>query len=1118
MATIVLSAIGSAIGGSLFTSTVGIAIGSAIGSAIGGSIGYQIDAQLFGLNDPQTGEGQRLEEISLSSGQPGTPLVECWGREVRVPGHYIFMGDVIETQRRTKVSDGGKKGPDVFLNEFLYDVDVALAIADARYRKVESAHKIFMNGKKVFDRPLTQGPQFDLFSNFTRNYPFGNKQEFATLEINQGQVRFIKVYFVGFNPDQGEGAAYEGWSREGLVYNDFNNVYNLDIDRSLAVRMNDFSNETNGDYLISIRYDLGDSFPADTVGANNVTGQPFEGQPTGVPYTNYFSPPFVGGGNPHSFRQIPEEELSFAGLADRLTFYDGTQNTADPAIQVFENIENVGNAAPCFKGTCYHFFEGLQLEEFGNGLPRVEFIIDCEGSWLTDADGNDRPYGITVDTVISQILTNAGFQASEFDVSGIDGTREKNGVYGFAIEGTTSTANKLRALMNWYDIGLREKDGKLEFYDNDNPLTGTIASSELQAKEPGSPPREELITTDIADYELVTDVQVQSRNVNDEGQALSVRANNPVAVYLNESELNFKNMTSTQGMATNVARRILDSQQRGARTFTFSLPPSRLDVLEGDLLTINISGGNSFQAIVDRVSRGANFLHEVEATRFDGFYEYTGVLDGGDGDGESEIPVNREAIDTYIGNDVPRRYFNLGEVSEIVGENESRPYALLAWGPSPIVTASESFVTQRCNWFSKIQGLANWVDAFEREANPVRTGSNAAWIIITAPGTNLSEVTEQNVIDPNGTFDFYVTLAPSTTQAGGTPSAIYPQLQSCSEAELRSFGQAASEFAVGAGNTFLIGREIIAVQTINELEADPTPPYNQLRKYRATGLIRNVGSYDRTRMVHSLGSERGIIVEAKGIENRPVGRYALAAKSTLAEMNDQKGSTVQFDVVLNPDGPIGEEIEFQYVQTGENLLPDVIDPETVEALRMTAAFNNTNAFNSLIPANLQVGDLIVSFLPGGTKNGFNSKGISAGCDPLDYLVEIMSSGASNATVKRSIYIRFNTSSDILDNLYPSRPSYDGVLVQGQFLTAGVIASNNELNPGGQDGLDSIGSATHPLFNCKFLYTAAQQTADFGGTQSSVHLRIYTRGKYDEYGKQYLSTYGGFSTAFTQVTV
>ena len=103
-------------------------------------IGYQIDAQIFGLNDTPTGQGQRIEEFSYSSGQPGTPMFEAWGREARVPGHFIFVGQIEETSRTRKVADGGKGGDDAYLTEYLYDVDVAIGILNAKHRPMQTAH------------------------------------------------------------------------------------------------------------------------------------------------------------------------------------------------------------------------------------------------------------------------------------------------------------------------------------------------------------------------------------------------------------------------------------------------------------------------------------------------------------------------------------------------------------------------------------------------------------------------------------------------------------------------------------------------------------------------------------------------------------------------------------------------------------------------------------------------------------------------------------------------------------------------------------------------------------------------------------------------------------------
>src|SRR5574343_60207 len=65
-----------------------------------------------------------------------------------------------------------------------------------------------------------------------------------------------------------------------------------------------------------------------------------------------------------------------AALDQIMTVYDGTQTTADPTIETFEEVGNV----PAYVGLGYVVFADLQLEDYGNRVPNLQFEVYTDGT------------------------------------------------------------------------------------------------------------------------------------------------------------------------------------------------------------------------------------------------------------------------------------------------------------------------------------------------------------------------------------------------------------------------------------------------------------------------------------------------------------------------------------------------------------------------------------------------------------------------------------------------------------------------------------------------------------------------------------------------------------------
>lgn len=77
-----------------------------------------------------------------------------------------------------------------------------------------------------------------------------------------------------------------------------------------------------------------------------------------------------------------ETVLASTRIADGITFYKGTEDQLPSSlIQSYEGVENT----PAFRGTAYVLFENMQLAEYGNRPPNLEFVLVKNGDSTSTA-------------------------------------------------------------------------------------------------------------------------------------------------------------------------------------------------------------------------------------------------------------------------------------------------------------------------------------------------------------------------------------------------------------------------------------------------------------------------------------------------------------------------------------------------------------------------------------------------------------------------------------------------------------------------------------------------------------------------------------------------------------
>ncbi len=139
MATILLAAVGASLGAGFGGTVLGLS-GAVIGRAVGASLGRMIDQRLLGGGSKAVETG-RVDRMRIQTAGEGTPIARIWG-QMRVPGHAIWAGPLVETRR----SQGGGKGSGPRVTEIGYRASLALALCEG---PILGVGRIWADGEEV---------------------------------------------------------------------------------------------------------------------------------------------------------------------------------------------------------------------------------------------------------------------------------------------------------------------------------------------------------------------------------------------------------------------------------------------------------------------------------------------------------------------------------------------------------------------------------------------------------------------------------------------------------------------------------------------------------------------------------------------------------------------------------------------------------------------------------------------------------------------------------------------------------------------------------------------------------------------------------------------------------
>lgn len=288
------------------------------------------------------------------------------------------------------------------------------------------------------------------------------------------------------------------------------------------------------------------------------------------------------------------EPIIPVALYGAMRVYPGDFTQApDPTIEAYVGV----GETPAYRGTAYVVFEDMQLADFGNRLPNLEFLVEAHSS-------------ITVSEVVYDVARRCGLDTNLISTMNLGGGT----VRGFGIGSESSGIGALQPLALAYDFDVAEVAGALRCSRRGSGPMGLITLDQLGGHDGASErsgdivswertrvtslPRQATVTFPDPDRDWQPNSQSAQRSSGSADNTLS----SSVPLVL----------TATEGRA--LADRLLWEAWTGQQTATAQTDDRWLSIEPGRIYYVETPAG--YEAIrITRVTRGWNGVIDLDMRR-----------------------------------------------------------------------------------------------------------------------------------------------------------------------------------------------------------------------------------------------------------------------------------------------------------------------------------------------------------------------------------------------------------------------------------------------------------------------------------------------------------------------
>lgn len=332
-------------------------------------------------------------------------------------------------------------------------------------------------------------------------------------------------------------------------------------------------------------------------------------------------------------------------------FYTGNPSqAADPLIQA------VLGQAPAYRFCSFMVFENLPLAELGNTLPQVEAEVVVDGHWhyqpqLWNEDFRYPPRLFRSDVLLSDLVNElclfAGLQVGEWDSSEL----AQIALYGYVQTGVKSVSAILEELRTIYFFDIVEGE-KIYFRRRQrNGIVCAIPHEFLAAHDGDSTRPVDYRIKQQNPPQLPVEISITFRDPDKRFQQGIVYARRQGDSYFNKISVTTTTVLY-KDQAQAIADRYLAEIWSEPETFTFNLPLGYMPLEANDVINVELVQGQYELIKITKVAIGANGILEI--TGVNGAYSLIPLdLQGNLAPTEPEDPVFAEPITDLAILDIP---------------------------------------------------------------------------------------------------------------------------------------------------------------------------------------------------------------------------------------------------------------------------------------------------------------------------------------------------------------------------------------------------------------------------------------------------------------------------------
>lgn len=295
----------------------------------------------------------------------------------------------------------------------------------------------------------------------------------------------------------------------------------------------------------------------------------------------------------------------------RIWYYEGT--AVQTPNSYLESALGVGNT-PAYRHSTYVVIEGLQLADFGNSLPQLEFeIVGQESASLGD--------------VVDEIVQACG-------APGVVGKAGTPQVRGYMLASESKAWDALKPLLAAYAYDIADHGGQLRLQKRGQGMAGVLEREMLGVQAHPRKAGDVVVLERIEDRELPLECTVTFADANRDYQPNAVQSRRQIGSSESKTTADLP-LTLTTDEAASIADRILFEQHTTRRTVKFNGSRSHAWLLPGKAYGVPTPTRDVLPFRILRKTEGNDGVIEFEGAYEDGEI-YTSERPGAD----SDVPTN----------------------------------------------------------------------------------------------------------------------------------------------------------------------------------------------------------------------------------------------------------------------------------------------------------------------------------------------------------------------------------------------------------------------------------------------------------------------------------------------